>query len=374
MSRKPCCVGEGLKKGAWTAEEDKKLITYIHDHGEGGWRDIPQKAGLKRCGKSCRLRWTNYLKPEIKRGEFTSEEEQIIIMLHASRGNKWSVIARHLPRRTDNEIKNYWNTHLKKRLIEQGIDPVTHKPLASSDHTVTTPPENYHSLDAPSPDRQYFRSSSMPSMSSPPPSSGFNTVSKLSEISSNDGAAVQGSSLGCKKRFKKSSSTSRLLNKVAAKATSIKDILSASMEGNLSATTVSHSSFLNGFSDQIQNEEDSSNASLTNTVVEFDPFSQSSLYPEHEINATSDLGMDQAYDFSHFLEKLGGDDHNEESNMNVDYAHDLLMSDVSQEVSSTSVDDQDNMIGNFGGWSNYLLDHADFIYDTDSDSLDKHFI
>ncbi|MEF3019391.1 Myb-like DNA-binding domain-containing protein, partial [Pseudomonas aeruginosa] len=88
--------------------------------------DIPQKAGLKRCGKSCRLRWTNYLKPEIKRGEFSSEEEQIIIMLHASRGNKWSVIARHLPRRTDNEIKNYWNTHLKKRLMEQGIDPVTH--------------------------------------------------------------------------------------------------------------------------------------------------------------------------------------------------------------------------------------------------------
>jgi hypothetical protein len=46
MSRKPCCVGEGLKKGAWTTEEDKKLISYIHDHGEGGWRDIPQKAGL----------------------------------------------------------------------------------------------------------------------------------------------------------------------------------------------------------------------------------------------------------------------------------------------------------------------------------------
>ena len=46
MSRKPCCVGEGLKKGAWTTEEDKKLISYIHEHGEGGWRDIPQKAGI----------------------------------------------------------------------------------------------------------------------------------------------------------------------------------------------------------------------------------------------------------------------------------------------------------------------------------------
>ncbi|ESQ31793.1 hypothetical protein EUTSA_v10004407mg [Eutrema salsugineum] len=378
MSRKPCCVGEGLKKGAWTTEEDKKLISYIHEHGEGGWRDIPQKAGLKRCGKSCRLRWTNYLKPEIKRGEFSSEEEQIIIMLHASRGNKWSVIARHLPRRTDNEIKNYWNTHLKKRLVEQGLDPVTHKPIASSSNpTVTTPPENLHSLAASSSDKQYSRSSSMPSLSRPP-TSGFNTVSEVSEITSNVWTPVQDGSLGCKKRFKKSSSTSRLLNKVAAKATSIKDILSASMEGSLSATTISHTSFFNGFSEQIRSEEDNSNASLTNTLAGFDPFSQSSLYPEHEINATSDLGMDaQGYDFSHFLEKLGGDNHNEENNiniMNVEYGHDLLMSDVSQEVSSTSVDDQDNMTGNLEGWSNYLIDHADFIYDAESESLEKHFI
>ncbi|CAH2044027.1 unnamed protein product [Thlaspi arvense] len=321
MSRKPCCVGEGLKKGAWTTEEDKKLISYIHEHGEGGWRDIPQKA------------------------------------------------ARHLPRRTDNEIKNYWNTHLKKRLIEQGVDPVTHKPLASnSGPTATTPPENLHFLDESSSDKQYSRSSSMPSLSRLP-SSGFNTVS---EIASNVGTPVQVGSLSCKKRFKKSSSTSRLLNKFAAKATSIKDILSASMEGSSSAaTTISHASFLNGFSEQSRNEEDSSNASLTNTLAEFDPFSQSSLYPEHEINVTSDIGMDQVYDFSQFLEKLGSEGHNE---LNVEYGHDLLMSDVSQEVSSPSVDDQDNMIGSFEGWSNYLLDHADFIYDTDSDSLEKHFI
>ncbi|EOA14609.1 hypothetical protein CARUB_v10027861mg [Capsella rubella] len=371
MSRKPCCVGEGLKKGAWTTEEDKKLISYIHDHGEGGWRDIPQKAGLKRCGKSCRLRWTNYLKPEIKRGEFSSEEEQIIIMLHASRGNKWSVIARHLPRRTDNEIKNYWNTHLKKRLIEQGIDPVTHKPLASNSNP--TVHESSNSLDASSSDKQYSRSSSMPSLSRPPPS-GSNMVSEVTEISSNDGAPVQGGTLSCKKHFKKSSSTSRLLNKVAAKATSIKDILSASVEGSLSPTTILHASVFNGFSEQIRSEEDSSNASLMNTLAEFDPFSQSSLYPEDEINATSDLNMDQDYDFSYFFEKLGGDNNNEENNMNVEFNHDLLMSDVSQEVSSTSVDDQDNMVGNFEGWSNYLLDHTNFMYDTDSDSLEKHFI
>ncbi|KAJ4887780.1 Transcription factor MYB28 [Raphanus sativus] len=363
MSRKPCCVGEGLKKGAWTTEEDKKLISYIHEHGEGGWRDIPQKAGLKRCGKSCRLRWTNYLKPEIKRGEFSSEEEQIIIMLHAARGNKWSVIARHLPRRTDNEIKNYWNTHLKKRLIDQGIDPVTHKPLASNTNptvttTATTQPGSLHSLDASSPDDQYPRSTSMPSMSLPI-SSGLNTVS---EITTNDGTPVKGDSLSCKKSIKKSSSTSRLLNKVAAKATSIKDILSA--------TTIPYGSFSNGFPEQSPNEEDSSKA-----LVDLDPFSQSLLYTEHEIHATSDLDMDQGYDFSYFLEKIGRDDHhNEEHDTNVEYGHDLLMSDVSQEVSSTSVDDQGNMIGNFEGWSSYLLDHAGYMYDTDYDLLEKQII
>ncbi|KAG2301172.1 hypothetical protein Bca4012_059380 [Brassica carinata] len=350
MSRKPCCVGEGLKKGAWTTEEDKKLISYIHEHGEGGWRDMPQKSGLKRCGKSCRLRWTNYLKPEIKRGEFSSEEEQIIIMLHAARGNKWSVIARHLPRRTDNEIKNYWNTHLKKRLIERGIDPVTHKPLASNTNpTATTPrPENLHSLDASSSDKPDSRSSSMPSMPLPL-SSDFNTVS---EITRNDGTPVQGGSLSCKKSIKKSSSTSRLLNKVAAKATSIKDILSS--------TTISYE----GFPEQTRNEEDSSNA-----LADFDPFSQSLLYTEHEMHATSDL------DISYFLEKLGRDDHhNDEHNMNVEHGHDLLMSDVSQEVSSTSVDDQDNIFGNLEGWSSYLLDHAGYIYDTDYDFLEKQII
>lgn len=146
------------------------------------------------------------------------------------------------------------------------------------------------------------------------------------------------------------------------------------MEGSLSATTISHASFFNGFTEQIHNGEDSSNTSLTNTLAEFDPFSPSSLYPEHEINATSDLNMDQDYDFSQFFEKLGGDNHNEENSMNLEYSHDLLMSDVSQEVSSTSVDDQDNMVGNFEGWSNYLLDHTNFMYDTDSDSLEKHFI
>ncbi|WOL18281.1 transcription factor MYB39-like [Canna indica] len=120
--------GGGVKKGPWTPEEDKMLIDYVQKHGHGSWQRISKLAGLNRCGKSCRLRWTNYLRPDIKRGKFTEEEEQLIIHLHSLLGNKWSSIATKLPGRTDNEIKNYWNTHLKKRLLHMGIDPVTHRP------------------------------------------------------------------------------------------------------------------------------------------------------------------------------------------------------------------------------------------------------
>ncbi|CAN8260595.1 unnamed protein product [Cochlearia groenlandica] len=128
MGRSPCCDESGLKKGPWTPEEDQKLISHIQKHGHGSWRALPKQAGLNRCGKSCRLRWTNYLRPDIKRGNFTAEEEQTIINLHSLLGNKWSSIAGHLPGRTDNEIKNYWNTHIRKKLIQMGIDPVTHRP------------------------------------------------------------------------------------------------------------------------------------------------------------------------------------------------------------------------------------------------------
>ncbi|KAL8150537.1 hypothetical protein V2J09_020345 [Rumex salicifolius] len=128
MGRSPCCVDSGLKKGPWTQEEDDMLTSYIQKHGHGSWRALPKNAGLNRCGKSCRLRWTNYLRPDIKRGRFSEEEEQLIIKLHSVLGNKWSRIAGHLPGRTDNEIKNYWNTHLRKKLLQMGIDPVTHMP------------------------------------------------------------------------------------------------------------------------------------------------------------------------------------------------------------------------------------------------------
>ncbi|PON41337.1 GAMYB transcription factor [Trema orientale] len=122
MGRAPCCNGQGLKKGSWTTQEDQKLVAYITQNGEGGWRTLPQKAGLLRCGKSCRLRWTNYLKPGIKRGNFSHEEEETIVRLHSVIGNKWSTIAKQLPRRTDNEIKNHWHARLRRLVAEMGID------------------------------------------------------------------------------------------------------------------------------------------------------------------------------------------------------------------------------------------------------------
>ncbi|WCJ38656.1 myb domain protein 40 [Euphorbia peplus] len=116
MGRKPCCEKIGLNRGSWSNEEDEKLIKFILSNGILCWRQLPKLAGLKRCGKSCRLRWMNYLRPDLKRGVLTQAEEDEIIRLHSRFGNRWSKIAAHFPGRTDNEIKNHWNTRIKKKL------------------------------------------------------------------------------------------------------------------------------------------------------------------------------------------------------------------------------------------------------------------
>ncbi|KAL5659745.1 hypothetical protein ACJX0J_032908, partial [Zea mays] len=87
MGRSPCCEKAHTNKGAWTKEEDDRLVAYIKAHGEGCWRSLPKAAGLVRCGKSCRLRWINYLRPDLKRGNFTEEEDELIIKLHSLLGN-----------------------------------------------------------------------------------------------------------------------------------------------------------------------------------------------------------------------------------------------------------------------------------------------
>ncbi|KAG6421044.1 hypothetical protein SASPL_117593 [Salvia splendens] len=118
MGRAPCCDKSKVKRGPWSPEEDTTLRNYVQKHGTiGSWISLPQKAGLKRCGKSCRLRWLNYLRPNIKHGGFTHEEDSIILTLYHTIGSRWSVIASQLPGRTDNDVKNYWNTKLKKKLL-----------------------------------------------------------------------------------------------------------------------------------------------------------------------------------------------------------------------------------------------------------------
>ncbi|XP_077240969.1 uncharacterized protein LOC143881643 [Tasmannia lanceolata] len=116
-------VKADVNKRAWTPDEDRKLSQCIKHHGEKRWRLVPIKAGLDRCGKSCRLRWLNYLRPNIKRGNFSDQEEDLMIRLHKLLGNRWSLIARRLPGRTDNEVKNYWNSHLSKRMNKQREKP-----------------------------------------------------------------------------------------------------------------------------------------------------------------------------------------------------------------------------------------------------------
>ncbi|KAK6941430.1 SANT/Myb domain [Dillenia turbinata] len=137
MGRAPCCDKANVKRGPWSPEEDNTLKTYIETRGTGGnWIALPRKAGLSRCGKSCRLRWLNYLRPDIKHGGFTEEEDNIICTLYNNIGTS------QLPGRTDNDVKNYWNTKLKKKLLAENYGNL----IKTNNKNITTPINNSVSL------------------------------------------------------------------------------------------------------------------------------------------------------------------------------------------------------------------------------------
>ncbi|OIV99411.1 hypothetical protein TanjilG_17221 [Lupinus angustifolius] len=154
-----------FRKGLWSPEEDDKLMSYMLKSGQGCWSDVARNAGLQRCGKSCRLRWINYLRPDLKRGAFSPQEEELIIHLHSLLGNRWSQIAARLPGRTDNEIKNFWNSTIKKRL----------KNLSSTTES-SYDPNNKEIAGFTSTTQHYQHAEFMPMLNSPSPSSMQETV------------------------------------------------------------------------------------------------------------------------------------------------------------------------------------------------------
>ncbi|KAJ3704260.1 hypothetical protein LUZ61_007965 [Rhynchospora tenuis] len=144
-----------VRKGPWTMEEDIILFNYVSTHGDGNWNNVARAAGLNRTGKSCRLRWLNYLRPDVRRGNITQEEQMLIMDLHSRWGNRWSKIAKHLPGRTDNEIKNFWRTRMQKK-VKQGessdnnchLDTLAltdEASTCSTSHTANSE-QNYHNL------------------------------------------------------------------------------------------------------------------------------------------------------------------------------------------------------------------------------------
>ncbi|XP_062075317.1 transcription factor DUO1 [Humulus lupulus] len=133
---------EGIRKGPWKAEEDEVLINHVKKYGPRDWSSIRSKGLLQRTGKSCRLRWVNKLRPNLKNGcKFSLEEERVVIELQAQFGNKWARIATYLPGRTDNDVKNFWSSR-QKRLARILQSPPTssksqkNKVEVSSDHEV----------------------------------------------------------------------------------------------------------------------------------------------------------------------------------------------------------------------------------------------
>ncbi|TKY67318.1 Transcription factor MYB48 [Spatholobus suberectus] len=127
-------IQQEIRRGPWTEQEDYKLLYFVNMFGDRRWDFIAKVSGLNRTGKSCRLRWVNYLHPDLKRGKLTPQEEHLVMELHSKWGNRWSRIARKLPGRTDNEIKNYWRTHMRKKKAQEKkrAEAAASSPVSSS--------------------------------------------------------------------------------------------------------------------------------------------------------------------------------------------------------------------------------------------------
>ncbi|KAH6813097.1 myb-like HTH transcriptional regulator family protein [Perilla frutescens var. frutescens] len=137
-----------IKKGPWKVEEDQVLIHHVKKYGPRDWSSIRSKGLLRRTGKSCRLRWVNKLRPDLKTGvKFSAEEERTVIDLQAQFGNKWAKIATYLPGRTDNDVKNFWSSRQKRLArILQTSTPSSSKPHKNTKQLQTPPPPSFHLL------------------------------------------------------------------------------------------------------------------------------------------------------------------------------------------------------------------------------------